>query len=137
MTAHRCELCGSPVKVHSSSEGTSFYEPTDTLTGLAGLLRRGQVPGPWSEERVRAFEKECSEFIGQHGDELLALSAELERSREREAQLRGALESGENYWSFLFNLSPGVELDDEVRRALARANLDVIRAALRATGEPS
>lgn len=52
-----------------------------------------------------------------------ALAAELQRLRE-------ALERSENDWVFVYNLVDGLELVYDVRRALAKANIDRVRAAL-------
>ena len=49
--------------------------------------------------------------------------------------LIAALKRSENDWSFVYNLADGVELTYEVRRALAEANLALIRAALASVRE--
>ena len=52
------------------------------LTELERLLAAGAVPGNWSAERVTAFERACSEFLGQHGAALLADARKAETLRE-------------------------------------------------------
>lgn len=40
---------------------------------LRALLADGGVPGAWTDDQVRFFERRCSEWIGRRGDLVLAL----------------------------------------------------------------
>src|SRR4051812_44113279 len=70
--------------------------------------------------RLRAFSKRAN-------DNCVSLSEQLDAARQ-------ALERGENDWCFMHNLHNDVTLAPEVRRALAVANLKLIRAAHAALG---
>jgi hypothetical protein len=44
---------------------------------LRDLIERGEVVGQWPEKIQQAFERECCEFLGQHGRTLLAALASV------------------------------------------------------------
>lgn len=79
-------------------------------------------------ERLRVFASTRTQPDGPLATALHEAADTLDATEE-------ALEHGETSWSFLANMNAGVELDPEVRSALAAENMRLILAA-RASSPP-
>jgi hypothetical protein len=50
-------------------------ETLEATVALKALMVRGAITGPWHEDQVARFRRDCSEFLGEHGETILAALA--------------------------------------------------------------
>ncbi len=67
-------------------------ETLEAHQALKAILVRGAIPGPWHEDVVARFRRDCSDFLGDHGETILAALAAAPDARLAEALTKAEAE---------------------------------------------